>query len=334
MTTLISSEVYFSALHFINEDIGFLGDHRGTLFRTKDGGLTWEALLQAPTSPFPHLPSLFHILSVPTAETIFAGSTHFLFHSSDGGDTWEPVSRTNPRHLGLLGLNGENWVALDKSLENRQVIQEDGRFYIVLQALGFASPTKGYASAVGGAILVSANGGRSWKTVELEDTRTIQCFGFPRTGTCVAAGDGGSMHIIDLVSDRAQTLPSLTVVPIESVAFIDSGIGLAVGGAGAFLRTEDNGRTWQSVVLPSKYLLYRVSWFTQTDAIVVGSGGVILRSEDTGLSWRRMELPFDARLYCLSTPSATVGYVAGADGLLMKTRDGGRTFRILRFQGI
>ena len=167
MTTLLSSESYFSALHFMNEDVGYLGDHRGRLFRTRDGGVTWETLLHAPASPFPHLPSLFHILSVPTMETAFAGSTHFLVRTSDSGNTWESIGHVNPRHLGLLGLDWEGSIEIDKSLEARQIIKDDGRFYVVLLALGFVSATKGYASAVGGVTLVSVNGGRTWRTVDL-----------------------------------------------------------------------------------------------------------------------------------------------------------------------
>ena len=122
------------------------------VYRSKDGGATWELVLfksdragaidlsMDPNNPRILYASIFHFLRQPWEE-VSGGSDSGLYKSTDGGDTWTDIS-DNP---GLpAGIKGRIGVAISPA--------KAGRVWALVEAEA-------------GALFRSDNGGESWETV-------------------------------------------------------------------------------------------------------------------------------------------------------------------------
>lgn len=83
---------------------------------------------------------------------------------------------------------------------------------------------------------------------------------------------------------------------LNSIAFADANVGLAVGDRGTVLRTEDGGDTWKVIESGTLARLEAVTFRSSREAIAVGGGydrvtglsrGIVLVTDDGGRSWQR-----------------------------------------------
>lgn len=72
--------------------------------------------------------------------------------------------------------------------------------------------------------------------------------------------------------------------PMRAVAAVDKKTVVAVGDAGAIVRSTDGGHTWTVIGSGTTARLNAVT-FSGNDGIAVGSGGVIIETTDAGKTW-------------------------------------------------
>jgi photosystem II stability/assembly factor-like uncharacterized protein len=104
---------------------------------------------------------------------------------------------------------------------------------------------------------------------------------------------------------------------------------VAVGDRGHVLLSDDEGRTWRQVIIPTRAMLTGVSFGDATHGWAVGHDGVILATTDGGLTWTPQKADTDLETVLLDVlfSDALQGMAVGAYGKCFATRDGGKTWQ-------
>jgi photosystem II stability/assembly factor-like uncharacterized protein len=113
----LPGKLYLSKIVFENQGEGLLGFMTGTysiplpsgkdtnygrVFRTRDGGNTWDRVLQDELQPI-------RCVYIKSQQNIFAaGNMDVLLHSSDGGDNWSELHRGTSKRTAYFDINFMN----------------------------------------------------------------------------------------------------------------------------------------------------------------------------------------------------------------------------------
>ncbi len=240
------------------------------------------------------------------------------------------VTAHAPSHAVLLGaaLAGTRWVAVGE--RGLALVSDDrGRSWrqaqvpvsVTLTAVAFADALRGYATAHGGTVLGSSDGGLTW--TRLLDGRAIASM---MREAAARSGDESRRKVAERMTADGPDKPLLDlVVSSPTEAFV-------VGAYGLALSTSDAGKTWSlaSDLLenPKGHHLYAVR---RRDRVVViaGEQGLLLRSEDGGRSFRRLASPYQGSFFTLELPSATDIVTAGMRGNVWRSADAGGSWHRL-----
>ncbi|MFZ5495824.1 MAG: WD40/YVTN/BNR-like repeat-containing protein [Verrucomicrobiota bacterium] len=103
----------------------------------------------------------------------------------------------------------------------------------------------------------------------------------------------------------------------------------AVGDRGHVLLSDDEGRTWRQIVVPTRAMLTGVSFGDATHGWAVGHDGVILATTDAGETWTRQDSGQDLETVWLDVffSDARIGLAVGAYGRSLLTLDGGSNWQ-------
>ena len=72
---------------------------------------------------------------------------------------------------------------------------------------------------------------------------------------------------------------------LNAVKLISEDVGWAVGHAGAILKTNDGGASWESKTSEIKSELIDVSFINVNIGWVIGANGIILKTTNGGTNW-------------------------------------------------
>ncbi|MEC9091378.1 MAG: YCF48-related protein, partial [Planctomycetota bacterium] len=128
---------------------------------------------------------------------------------------------------------------------------------------------------------------------------------------------------------------------LRSIFFVDYDFGWAVGDKGTILRTDDGGRTWNSISSPRDVIWNQVFFKDEKVGWIAGghyrgpmqrSIGVLIKTEDGGKSWKNISQNGLSFIRKLQFADAQLGWLfCDANPLypsgLLTTSDGGNTWR-------
>jgi photosystem II stability/assembly factor-like uncharacterized protein len=164
----------------------------------------------------------------------------------------------------------------------------------MLTAVTFVDARHGWAVGHWGAILVTDDGGETW---------------------------------------RIQRLATSEDRPLFSVYFFDEKKGVAVGLWSLVLTTVDGGQTWSTRELPpppgaSKADLNLLGLFSDTrrTLYVAAEHGFVLRSEDLGATWTYLNTGYKGSFWSGIALSDEVLIVGGQRGTAYRSADAGKTW--------
>ena len=251
------------------------------LYRSADGGTTWEWMSPAPGSESPALAVLPGAEGKP--DVIMVETSSRLQRSLDGGATWTPGGAW-PRHVG----NGDL-----KTDHVRQLL------------VSADAPNRVLAVSQSDGLWLSENGGLSWHTGGLQDFKlTAATFAGDNLWAASAGLSAGKLLYSsdDAATWDSKSLPVQTssllssrgqVVALEPEPRIAGGLYAAIGG-GKTYRSIDGGSTWEQLGTPGASHLVSL-------AVEPVTGSMLYAATDDGI-WARAVAP----VVPTATPPATI----------------------------
>jgi photosystem II stability/assembly factor-like uncharacterized protein len=304
--------------------------------------------------------ALHAVQFVDAKEGWAVGDEGVVWHTIDGGETWErqPTgTRASLRSLHFLDpFHG--WVAGREELPHGGgsvgvlLYTADGggtwRRLLMnavpgLNHIRFGDERTGYALGDGGGmyptgVFKTTDGGRTWEPVkgahspgwvfaDFKDGHSGALAGvWGQVGTIV--GDGLGTAKVDLRGVR-----SLRALQLRD------GHGLAVGQGGLLLTSSSGGARWGFADLKlapevlTAWDFHAIHWVGDHIWVVGRPGSVVLHSDNRGGSWRilrtRQPLPLNGVYFF----DAKRGWAVGELGTILGTADGGKTWAVQRRGG-
>ena len=302
-------------LSIVNDQVAWASGSEGTCLRTIDGGATWEKRIIPGTDSVDFRD--VEALSAEEAFVLSAGEPALLYHTTDGGQTWQ--------------LHYEN--------HTPGIFFDVLTFWDAMYGIAMSDPVDGHF-----VLIVTHDGGRHWAPLSTDGMPppAVGEAGFAASGTGMATfgskyvwlATGGARARVFRSEDRGEHW-QVADTPIQqgeasqgifSVTFMDAQHGVAVGGD--YLQPEDTARTacvtidgGQTWSLPQTFPNgYRsaVAYHADTQLLLtVGPSGSDC-SADGGQTWH----PVDTIGYhaVQLAPEQRVGWATGSDGRITRVR--------------
>jgi photosystem II stability/assembly factor-like uncharacterized protein len=296
---LANTSIY--SISFPDSLIGYLAGGGGSLFKSFDGGHTWQNIATPPLS----------YLFFTSIDTGYAsGINGTLLKTVDGGLTWDYISSWAP--IGITGLffnnsntgyviseygdiekttdGGLSWINLGGAIPNAIDLKS---IYFINDSTGYCA---GYIHGLFGEhnvnrILKTIDYGNSWDTTFVDtllnvDNYTSIYFSSLDTGFVsgrkgvIATYDGGSTWTWTI----SNNLPNGGF--LRDVCSINNNISIAIGDNGIVFKTTDGGLTWLNLYNTDFMNDYQDCWFQNDSTGVAINYQGIIRTTDKGHSWQ------------------------------------------------
>ena len=179
-----------SHVKFINSEVGFAGGgaERGCqILSTLDGGKTWRRIYENLEDG-----TLFDLVALDRKTIIAAVNDSFLLRSADGGTTWQKIQLDTKGACSLSVVPGEGiWVVGSKGSFHystdggqtwkRPVNLANSFFNVDWESISFIDGNRGMAIGKKNIILVTRDGGVSWKELEISVSDAMRKIRFDGT---------------------------------------------------------------------------------------------------------------------------------------------------------
>ncbi len=185
--------------------------------------------------------------------------------------------------------------------------------------------------AVGGRghILLSTDGGDSWRQAEVPTRRTLTAVFFHDRSLGWVVGhdaailrttDGGnSWELVNWAPEEES--------PLFDVWFSDADHGFAVGAYGSFYRTTDGGSSWLLEPISEwDFHLHHIARAADGRLYIAAEAGMIYRSDDDGDSWIELPSPYEGSFFGSLPLNGDTVLVFGLQGHLYRSEDAGETW--------
>jgi photosystem II stability/assembly factor-like uncharacterized protein len=309
---------------------GMPGSRIVELFKTMDGGETWQSMTSG-TSQGEYVTQLDEQIVVA------AGSQGVINRSENGGVTWEPRDSGTDENLYAISFSGRDLGMtvgaggeIVRSLDGGDTWGSVSRgCRMDLFGVFFTDPFRGTAVGRSGVMLRTSDGGETW--VELTagtanpDERSLYAVEFTDDDNGLAVGtyglvittaDGGLTWTQRASSENSD-------LSLFGLAMTDNNIGTAVGAYGRIIRTIDGGLTWAEQECPLEWQLHDVDFLDAGRGIAVGTYGAIVRTEDGGETWENASVLQQYTFYGVAVLDEERAVAVGAGGQILRTTDGG-----------
>ena len=282
-TTL--SGVFFLA----NGADGWAVGDGGRILHTTDGGSTWSQETSGSAS------TLASVWFTGTTEGWVAGGSGTVLHTTDGGASWSRLLNLGTtenltdvwfatRDTGwVVGGHGVILRTFDRGTSWQQLTPTG----FDLNSVSFAGTRDGWAVGDNGVILGTHDRGLTWYTVQPSLT-SQPLRGVWRLSAALAnaAGAAGVTLRTAAAADSAmwQLGNAGSLYDLRAVCFPTAGVGYVVGYnlAGAVLRSDDGGASWQPQVANTGSRLKDVFFVDSARGWAVGENGVIVHTVTGG----------------------------------------------------
>ena len=281
-----------------------------------------------------------------------ANSIGEIYHSGDGGTTWQqqatPVDKDeilltdgeflNTQTGWICGLYGTMLHTTDGGATWQR--QETGTKYHLF-GVDFVDEKNGWATGEWNTVLRTTDGGTTWQRMTEVKDLVLSSLAMADVQHGWVVGEAG---LIGHTSDGGQTWQQQIPKAFERATFeeefanprpslfcvqaIDASTAFICGLDATILRTTDGGETWAAMQTESRYPLYKVV-VQNGKGRAVGDKGAYLISEDNGETWKLKEGLIKTKMWFkdVSFSSPDKGWVVGLAGNVVSTTAGGNTWQ-------
>ncbi len=263
------------------------GGHKGWIFRTVDGGYSWDSVLDREDTRFGGL-----AVQDPTHCWVVGDSSR-VEYSSNGGTNWHTSDN----------------LPLDSAVDLAQVV--------------FLGYLNGWIVGDFGTIIHTDDNGQNWSLQTTPTVHHLADVHFVDDQTGWAVGNHGTiLHTTDAGTTwTAQVAGEST--DLRAVFFVDNLVGWTVGTNGFVVHTENGGTTWTEINVGTDNDLRDIHFASATHGWVVGLNGGILHTSDGGVSWLAQVTGLNEILTCVYFHDTSVGWVSGTAGTILSTNSSG-----------
>lgn len=318
-----------NSIEFVNLDTGYVAGREGVVYRTIDGGDTWQDKSTGYGTEFNNI----HFVNSKRGWVV--GQWGTILRTVNAGESWELQYFTDFNlfrsvymldslngYVGGVGVfrttnGGESWV---KTKKNPPIGSVRGIHFF-----------NKFVGLVAGAysICMTVDGGDEWTVVypgqeytELFDLSFIDDkngFAVGAYGSVVKTTDGG-------LTWNHLTKTSILEIRLDDIYFLDEQIGLVVGQDGVIYRTSNGGSTWELIEKNSTPIFRAIDFFDDNTGVAVGRYGIIRRTTDKGLTWHYPNLnEAGEQLFGIHVFDETFACAVG-EGTIVTTTDAGLTW--------
>ena len=284
----------YEDVFFLNTELGWVAASNGSVFRTQDGGNTWEEVLD--TGDY------LRTIDFLDENTGFVGTLNSNFYrTTDGGENWEAIqdSISGGELSNICGLDhagdhvfgvgwfaepayfikstdrGQSWSYMDMSEYASGLVE----CYFVNQQLGFVSGV----SEIGAVILRTEDGGDSWEEVFNSNDGIEFVWKIDFLNESLAYGSvesfSGACSIVKTVDGGAswtEYLVDSTYRDLQGIGFLDELTGWVAPRNQPLYTTTDGGQTWSPTdLMPNVNRIFRVA-----PGLLYAGGSFVYRYND------------------------------------------------------
>lgn len=320
------------AVDFVNDKTGFIAGYSGSLFRTQDGGETWDGIYLGVSE------LIRHVSFVDEKTGWAVGHQGSILHTSDGGTTWETQKKDEGIYLRDISFADKNngwavghaakiWHTSDggKNWDSQSLTGFGGRDLPRLHSVVAKDANSAILVGEFGVVAHTENAGKLWMVSYNPHKNTILSVAKNDQGAVAVGLDGGVFNIA-IASDEQRA--EVKAIEEERLAKIE---------AKAIKKAKRRKKVYvPKVVEPlpeteidyyitkidsgTKEHIYDVSETPNGDAIAVGAHTVVKISADTVTALTPMNdfpLPFVWVGGVSVTPSGDI-WAAGIRGMIVK----------------
>ncbi|MCD4771826.1 MAG: T9SS type A sorting domain-containing protein [Bacteroidales bacterium] len=268
----------------------------GSIYKTTNGGNTWDSLDVHPPAPYP--------IFFSDANTGYIGCYDLILKTTNAGSTWAeyqlslgivifsihfPDANTgylvgNDMMNGLAVVlkttnAGGLWTDISPTFGDEQVrcihCTDVNTCY-----MGFSG------SDITTFIMKTTNGGSTWIDISPPFTQEVWSIFFVdgNTGYATGQGDGGECQILKTTNagnDWTEILSTNEFPHGNNIYFSDANIGCVVTDEGYILKTTNAGNTWNAEASSVSTDLNAVYFPNDEIGYIVGNNGVILKFDES-----------------------------------------------------
>ncbi len=249
------NSAFFSFSAF-DEKIALLSGPKGLILRTEDGGKIWKKIETKVKVP------LFGVQALKgTTHAWAVGHFNAILHSSDKGLTWErqiyqiPEDAEDEPGLNAIWMLSENvgWIVGEFGVI-LNTIDGGKNWYLKAKPINspfydllFINDMQGVTVGSEGAVYLTTDGGENWN--KYSPAIKFHLFSVTVVGESIrAVGQDGIFIVSEKFGDGVWKEFRVGVYTwLDSVLFLDSKTGFAVGGRGTILSTKDGGSKWEKI---------------------------------------------------------------------------------------
>jgi photosystem II stability/assembly factor-like uncharacterized protein len=213
---------YMTAIRFSDQKHGWGAGTVGQVYRTVDGGITWN-LRSEPVS------TRLNAIAVLPHQLWIVGDEGTVLHTSDDGKSWD----------------------------NQALPQKDGNI-TDLASVFFLDPQEGWIGGLDGLLFHTKDGGRHWEKQDTPVSKGAEIFAISFCSN-IEGWAVGSEYINNTYkpllfhTKNGGRIWQLQVfnpeVPLTDVQALSNGRAWAIGWDGSIFRTIDYGQTWAAVTI-------------------------------------------------------------------------------------
>jgi photosystem II stability/assembly factor-like uncharacterized protein len=285
----------------------------GTVLRSTDAGLTWQATRETDVA---HASGLTGVAFASTSVGVAVGDGGTLLRTTDGGSHWLTVG---------AGLTSQ-----------------------LLMRVAFSDAQTAVAVGNNGTLLRSTDAGLTWAAVNIGTGDLLEGVAFRNGVGVVASYEGDLFRTINGGAQWSRVFPptaGAAALGLGDIAFASNSVVMA-GGQSGLIRSTDAGVTWQASN-PGIYWSTGVLAFHDAStgvALPHDQGGVAFMTSDGGASWSQSANwpgtgafqpgPITQAGTGVHFGPGGVGIAAGTQGTLWRTVDGGQSWTEVDISGV